>query len=96
MRNPRARAALIGLVLALPVLMVMAGPRGKKAWAAVPTVAGVELILIGGLLVASRERQRLLAERSSAPANAPAPAPARRVGAPVSRVRPGRPVTYRH
>jgi hypothetical protein len=61
MHDPRTRTALVGLVLALPPLMVAAAPRGPSARAAAPPVLAVEAVLVAGLAVAARERVRLRA-----------------------------------
>lgn len=73
MRDPRARMALIGLILAFPLVMTVLSPaRPAVRDVALPLFA-VEAVLVGGLMVAGRERLRLHAERTAAAA-----APARR------------------
>ena len=62
MRERRARWAIVGLMLALPMLMVCASPRlGTVREAVVPVIA-VEAILVAGLAGVAAERRRLLEE----------------------------------
>jgi hypothetical protein len=65
MRDPRVRAALVGLILALPPLMAGMSPR-RAPWreAALPVLA-VEAVLAAGLVVATRERARLIREQTA-------------------------------
>ena len=65
MRDRRARVALVGLMLAFPVLMVGMSPRETSVRGAVLPVAATEAILVVGLSGVARERQRLLAERTA-------------------------------
>jgi hypothetical protein len=65
MRDVRIRKAFLGLILAFPFLIVLvSGPssgRPVRLWGSDggPLLA-VEVLLIGGLVYASRERARLL------------------------------------
>lgn len=70
MRNHWARRVAVGLILAFPLLLsVVASPtplslaRGLEA---APPILAVETVLVGGLLVARRERRRLLVELDAA------------------------------
>jgi hypothetical protein len=73
MHDRRARAALIGLTLAFPLLMALAVPRPSQARQTGLTLFGVEAVLVGGFLTASRERRLLQAERDRAPVVRTAP-----------------------
>jgi len=65
MRDLRARAVVVGLILTFPALMVALNPRVNSSRAAALPLLAVETILVGGLAMAFRERGRLLAERST-------------------------------
>jgi hypothetical protein len=65
MRDRRARVAIVGLMLTLPVLMTWSSPRTTSVRAAVLPVLATEAILIAGLAGVARERERLLAERAA-------------------------------
>jgi hypothetical protein len=87
-RRRRVRVVFVGLILAFPVLMMLAGRRTSTSTvrAAVLPVVAVEAVLIIGLAVVARERRRLLAERAGAAARPEGPV------APAGRVRPAAPV----
>ena len=68
MRDLRARMAIIGLILAFPVLMLALNPRRSSVQEAALPLLAVETILVGGLAVAARERLRLSNERAAAAA----------------------------
>lgn len=71
MRHTWVRRVFIGLILAFPLLMsVAAAPTERGVRSALPIVA-VELVLVGGLLFARRERRRLLVELEAARTAAP-------------------------
>ena len=74
MRDLRARMAIIGLILAFPVLMLALNPRRSSVQEAALPLLAVETILVGGLAVAARERLRLSNERAAAAAVRSAPA----------------------
>jgi glucose dehydrogenase len=65
MRDRRSRAALVGLVLVFPVLMVGMSPAKTSVREAVLPVLATEAILVVGLTGVARERGRLLAERAA-------------------------------
>jgi hypothetical protein len=70
MRDRRVRLAFLGLILAFPFLIVGVSPRGSGrpsglASEALPLLA-VEVLLVGGLAFAARERIHLLARAPSA------------------------------
>ena len=88
MRDTRVRAALVGLILALPPLMVVMNPRRPSLREAALPVLAVEGVLAAGLVVALRERARLTGPRAAAPAR-PALIPARHA-TPVRKVHAGR------
>ena len=73
MRHGVARLMTLGLILAFPVLIVIASPSPRRT--GLRPVLGVEVVLGVGLAFAARERKRLLAP--GAPASS-APAPVRR------------------
>jgi hypothetical protein len=72
MRDRRSRAALVGLILVFPVLMLGMSPGKASVREAVLPVLATEAILVVGLSGVARERVRLLAERT-APTRRPAP-----------------------
>ena len=74
MRDLRARMAIIGLILAFPVLMLALNPRRSSVQEAALPLLAVETILVGGLAVAARERLRLGTERAANGAVRSAPA----------------------
>ena len=60
MRDFRARAVVVGLVLGFPFLVAASGRREVS----LPAVVAVETVLAVGLTIAARERGRLLSERA--------------------------------
>jgi hypothetical protein len=66
-----ARWIVLGLIFAFPFMLVAASARGQGGGfprtlrASLPIVA-VEVVLLGGLVFASRERRRLLVELDAA------------------------------
>ena len=66
MRDRRLQRACVGLILALPLLMVLFDPRATARETAVPVFL-TECVLAAGLLIAARERSRLLAEQVAQP-----------------------------
>ncbi len=73
MRDRRLRWAFVGLILALPLFMALLDRRATVREAVVPVLL-TECVLAAGLLIAARERPRLLAERV-APPRQPLPSP---------------------
>ncbi len=62
-----ARMVLLSVLIVLPLLVRAAGApassgRQAVAWSQVAPILGVELLLLGGVLVADWNRRRLLAE----------------------------------
>ncbi len=70
MRDRRVRVAFVGLILAFPMLMVLANPRATTARQAALPLFLIESVLAVGLTTAARERPRLLAGRQALPAQA--------------------------
>jgi hypothetical protein len=60
MRCGLARLVVLGLILAFPVLIVASSPASASWSGSTLPVFAVELMLIGGLVFAARERRRLL------------------------------------
>jgi hypothetical protein len=81
--------ALLGLILALPALMIALSPRGPSPRAAAPAVLAVETVLIAGLIVAARERTRLRPHRTTSASSLTPARPARHVQA-IPRAQVGR------
>lgn len=63
MNDPGVRASLLRLIFAFPVLMAVTCPQSGPFWPTVTAIAGAELILVIGLVIAHRERRRLLANQ---------------------------------
>ena len=68
MRDTRVRAALVGLILALPPLMAGMNPRRPTLREAALPVLAVEGVLAVGLVVATRKRAPLVGTARGAPA----------------------------
>ncbi len=74
MRNSWARRVVLGLILAFPLMMVaVASPsadpnpgRFFRSFSAVMPVFAVEMVLVGGMVFAVRERRRLHVEMDAA------------------------------
>src|SRR4051812_47172860 len=71
-RHRLARIVLLALVIGFPLLVSAAaaptwsgGTRMPRTWAQIAPLAGVESVLVGGLILAWRNRRRLRAEAES-------------------------------
>jgi hypothetical protein len=75
MRDRRVRLVFLGLILAFPLMMIGVAPAASgrtsggvasEGW----PLLSVELLLVGGLVFAGRQRVRLLAGAATAPRSA--------------------------
>ncbi|SIO28554.1 hypothetical protein SAMN05444166_3497 [Singulisphaera sp. GP187] len=70
MRNPWARRVSVSLILAFPLLLSLVATPSPVSFVrgveGVLPIVAVETVLVGGLLVARRERRRLLVELEAA------------------------------
>src|SRR5258708_2393027 len=70
MRNRWARWAVLGLIFVFPLLIVAASAEGqgslRRTLRAGSPIVAVEMVLLGGMVFASRERRRLLVELDAA------------------------------